>query len=234
MTEEKPKPPKISQESAQEAGEAAYSRAILQHSLGKKAESLAALEEALSLGFPPAILTQGSVEYQRQQQEQGKQLLFSLLALPKTTENLFQIIDEAGSFLISVNEFDDASELYRKAAKKFPEVAEFHQRVAYCASQEGNYDEALAASRLAVELDPNNASYLSDMGWTLILAERYQEAEAALLQALEIDPSNQNAEENLQYCRERLSEQPSTPPETELPPAPSAKKARKKRSPKRG
>ena len=198
--------------SAKSAAEAAYSEAVMRHSVGDKAGSLAALERSLHLNpkFAPAILTMGSVDYQREQQAEGKRVLFSLLSLPRTTENLFSIIDEAGSFLISANQFDDAFELYRKAARKFPKVAQFQQRAGYCAAQEGLFDEALASSQRAIELDPENAACVSDMGWTLLLAERYQEAEEAFLRALALDPFNERVQANLQYCRERISETSST------------------------
>jgi tetratricopeptide (TPR) repeat protein len=212
MTEKKEKQPKSPRKSKKAAAEEAYSQAILRHSVGDKTGALAALEHSIRLNpkFAPAILTMGSVEYQREQQAEGKRLLFSLLSLPRTTENLFSVIDEAGSFLISVNQVDDAFELYREAARKFPKVAQFHQRVGYCSAQEGLFEEALASSQRAIELDPDNAAYVSDFGWTLVLAERYQEAEAAFLRALDMDPSDERAQANLQYCRERLAENSST------------------------
>jgi Flp pilus assembly protein TadD len=162
-----------------------------------------------------------------------------LLSLPKKTENLFKVIDEAGSFLMSANEFDDAFELYRQAVRKFPKVAAFHQRVSQCYAQEGAFDEALACNRSAIELDPEKAALMSDMGWTLVLAGRFKEAEATFLRALEMDPYNERVEANLQYTREQLSENSSSEPEPAAPPKPSAKKsgraapARKKASPKR-
>ena len=216
MTEKKTKrlktPPKTPRMSKKAAAEAAYSQAILRHSVGDKAGALAELEHSIQLNpkFGPAILTMGSVEYQRERRADGKKLLFSLLSLPRTTENLFSIIDDAGSFLLSANEFDDALELYRKAAKKFPKVAQFQQRVGFCAAQEGSYDEALASSRRAIELDPENAAFAGDLGWTLVLAERYEEAEATFLRALAMDPNNERVQANLQYCRERMSEKPWT------------------------
>jgi tetratricopeptide (TPR) repeat protein len=179
--------------------EAAYARAMLQHSAGNMRESMMALEEALSFGYPPAILTVGSIEYQRQEPARGKQLFMSLLDLPPETENLFEIIDEAGSFLMGANALTDALELYQNAAERFPDVTMFHQRTAHCAAQIGMYDEAIAAAERAVELDPNNSGCVSDLGWTFVLAERYPQAEAAFLRALDIDPANENARANLAY-----------------------------------
>jgi Flp pilus assembly protein TadD len=228
MTDEKPKPTKISAESTRAAGEAAYARAMLQHGAGNMEESMIALEQALSLGFPPAILTVGSIEYQRQQPAKGKEFFMSLIKLPRETENLFEIIEEAGAFLISINELTDAYELYQKAAKKFPDIGGFHQRAGQCAAQDGRFDEALAAANRAIKIEPDNSVYVSDLGWTLILAERYQEAETAFLRALEMDSANETAKANLEYCRDMMSEQ-SPPPE----PAPPAKKAGKKKARRR-
>jgi tetratricopeptide (TPR) repeat protein len=188
------------------AAEAAYKRAMLQHSAGNIQESMVALEQALQLGYPPAILTVGSIEYQRQEPARGKQFFMSLLDLPAETDNLCEIIEEAGSFLISRNELADALELYQDASGKFPDVGMFHQRTAQCAAQVGMYDEAIAAAERAIELEPGNSGYVSDLGWTFVLAERYNEAETAFLRALEIDASNENARANLAYCRDMMRE----------------------------
>jgi tetratricopeptide (TPR) repeat protein len=210
MIDENPELPKISAESTKAAGEAAYTRAMFLHSAGKKEEAMVALDQALGLGFPPAILTAGSVQYQCEQNEKGKQLLMSLLSLPAETESLFEIIEEAGSFLIGISEMTDALELYRKAATKFPDVAAFHQRFGQCAAQEDMFDEAIAAGQRAIDLDPENSAYVSDLGWTMFLAERYREAEALFLQALEMDPQNENARMNLEYTRDMLGQVPPT------------------------
>jgi tetratricopeptide (TPR) repeat protein len=210
MTDENPELPEISAESTKAAGEAAYTRAMFLHSAGKKEEAMAALDQALGLGYPPAILTAGSVQYQAEQQEKGKQLLMSLLSLPPETESLIEIIEEAGSFLISISEMTDALELYRKAATKFPDVPAFQQRFGQCAAQEDMFDEAIAAGQRAIELDPENSAFVSDLGWTMFLAERYREAEALFVRALEMDPDNENARMNLEYTRDMLGQSPPT------------------------
>ena len=229
MPDKKPKQPRKSpRQAAWEAAEVAYAQGVMHHTLGNKEASLTALEKALSLkaDYPPAVLTMASIEYQLNKQDEGKERLFSLLKLPRSTEDLPTIIDEAGSFLISIGAFGDGLEFYRKAAKRFPEIPAFHQGIGCCAGQEGLFDDALEASRKAIDLDPGNAAYISDMGWTLVLAERFGEAEATFKRALEIDPSNERAQMNLQYCREQLSLAPPNP--TEKPAAPP-----KKRKPRR-
>lgn len=241
MTRRKARGSKDSQKSAQFAAEAAYAESIFRSALGDTAASIAALQQALTFkpDYAPAILSMGSVEYQRRRRAKGKRLFLSLLSLPQETEDLCKIIDEAGSFLIDINQYADGLELYREAAPKFPNAAEFQQGLGCCAGHEGAIDEALAASRRAVELDPENAAYVSDLGWTLVLAERYHEAEAAFLGALAMDPSNERAQANLQYCQEKLTEGASKASNTAMQPAPLpalARRAalRKKRSPRRG
>ncbi|MGH7828462.1 MAG: hypothetical protein ACREQ7_25180 [Candidatus Binatia bacterium] len=208
MTRRRARRSKNSQTAVQFAAESAYAESIFRTALGDTAASIAALQEALMFkpDYAPAILSMGSVEYQRQRRANGKRVFLSLLSLPQETEDLCKIIDEAGSFLIGANEYADGLELYREAARTFPDVAEFQQGLACCAGHEGVIDEALAASRRAVDLDPNNAAYVSDLGWTLVLAERFQEAEVRFQRALVMDPTNERAQANLEYCRERMAE----------------------------
>jgi Flp pilus assembly protein TadD len=210
MTDEKREVPKLSAESTKSAAEAAYMRAMFLHGAGRKEEAMIALDQALGFGYAPAILTAGSIQYQCEQQAKGKQLLLSLASLPAETENLFEIIEEAGAFLISIIETGDARELYRKAATKFPDEPTFHQRLGQCAAQEEMFEEAIAAGQRAIELDPENAVFMSDLGWTMFLAARYSEAEALFLRALEIDPQNENARMNLEYARDMLGQLPPT------------------------
>src|SRR5437016_5966388 len=158
------------------AVEAAYAESIFRDAIGDTAASLAALREALTLkpDYAPAILSMGSVEYQRKRRARGRRLFFSLLSLPEDTEDLSEIIDKAGSFLIEIEQYADGLQLFREAASKFPEVAEFQEGIGCCAGHKGFIDEALAAGRRAIDLDPHNSAYMSDLGWTLLLAERYK------------------------------------------------------------
>ena len=189
------------------AAEGAYAESIFRSSLGDVSASIAALEQALSAkpDYAPAILSMGSVEYQRGNKYDGRRLFFSLLSLPKDATELCQIIDEAGGFLIGLKNYVDGLELFRAAAQAFPHIAAFHQGIACCAGHEGLQDEALAASQRAVELEPENAVYVSDLGWTLLVAERYKDAEAMFCEAIAMDPSNERAQANLVYCRQKMA-----------------------------
>jgi tetratricopeptide (TPR) repeat protein len=224
--------------SARFAAEAAYAESIFRSALGDTSASIAELKRALSIypDYAPAILSMGSVEYQRQRRANGKRLLFSLLSLPDETEDLYKIIDEAGSFLIDVNEYAHGLELFRLAARRFPNIAEFQQGIGCCAGHEGFTDEALAASRRAIDLDTRNAAYVSDLGWSLLLAERYGEAEAMFQRALAMDPSYERAQANLQYCRDRMAERTASNSRSNGRAAsgvPIQKSVRARRSPRR-
>jgi len=188
------------------AAEAAYAESIFRDALGDAAESVAALEAALTLkpDYAPAILSMGSLQYRRKRRADGKRLFFSLLSLAEETEDLSKIIDEAGGFLIDIEEYADGLELFRQAERRFANVAEFEEGIGCCAGHVVLIEEALAAGQRAVELAPNNSAYMSDLGWTLLLAGRYQEARATLERATRLDPSNERAQANLEYCRERM------------------------------
>src|SRR2546421_448364 len=80
----------------------------------------------------------------------GRRLFFSLLSLPEDTEDLSEIIDKARSFLIEIEQYADGLQLFREAASKFPEVAEFQEGIGCCAGHKGFIDEALAAGRRAI------------------------------------------------------------------------------------
>lgn len=187
--------------------EAAYAQSIVQSALGDQSGSLSALQRSLALnpGFAPAIFSLGTVEYQRGRKTKGRELFHSLLALPKRTPDLCEIIDKAGDFLIQRRQYRDGLELYRAAAARFPRVAAFHQGVGCCAGHRGLHDEAIAASTRAVRLDSRNAQLLSDLGWCLCKAGRLKEAEKVLSRAVAMDPSDNLARGNLRYCRARMT-----------------------------
>ena len=60
--------------------EAAYADSIFQMALGDTERSVAAAERALALrpDYPPAVLTIGSIEYQRRRESEGRLLFLSL------------------------------------------------------------------------------------------------------------------------------------------------------------
>jgi Flp pilus assembly protein TadD len=165
--------------------EAAYADSIFRSGLGDVEGSIVALEGALAAlpTYAPAILSLGSVAYQRRQRAKGRRLFLSLLELPDDTPDLCEIIDEAGTFLIQTHEYADGLELYRRATARFPRVALLHTGIGCCAGHQGLREEAVAASRTACEIDPDNQNLVNDLGWSLYQAGQLEEAQHVLERA---------------------------------------------------
>lgn len=197
--------------------EAAYVESIFRTTLGDFGGAVSALQRLLKFAptYAPAILSMASVEHQRGRTAEGRRLFHSLLSLPKSTPDLCEIIDEAGSFLIQIGAYGDGLALYRAAVAKFPAVAVFHQGLGCCAGHEGIHEEAVAASERASQLDPGSQELVNDLGWSLYEADRLEEAEKVLERAVSLDPSDELARENLRVCRVQISthgnEKRSTP-----------------------
>jgi Flp pilus assembly protein TadD len=176
---------------------------MVRSAMGDQAGSLAAIKSSLAAmpTYAPAILSQGSVEYQLRRRAKGRRLFLSLLELPKKTADLAEIIDEAGSFLIHQGEYQDGLELFRLGAARFPDQVELHRGVGCCAGHLGLHEEALAASQKAIELAPKSQEAVNDLGWTLLEAGRLEEAREMLERAVAMNPKDALAAENLRYCK---------------------------------
>lgn len=187
--------------------QADYAESIFRNALGDIDASIAAAERALlaKADYAPAILTMGSIEYQRGRAAEGRRLFLSLLSLPNEDGDLGEVIDAAGDFLIQCERYADGLELYKGAVALFPDRAALYQGLGCCAGHEGSFDEAVAACRKALELVPDCPRLTNDLGWTLFLAERIQEAVDALRKAVAMDPSYALARANLQHCESQLS-----------------------------
>ena len=187
------------------AAESEYAQSILCSLLGDSEGCLAALRSALDAvpTYAPAILSLGSVEYQLERPAEGRRLFLSLLELPDD-DDLAEIIDKAGDFLISIGAYADGLKLYRAAAARFPEVGALQQGRSCCAGHEGQHAEAIAAAEAAIALEPDNRDFVNDLGWSLHLASRLEEARATLARAAAMDPADQLAAENLRVCESAL------------------------------
>lgn len=159
--------------------EAAYAESIFRTGLGDIGGAVSALQRALKLAptYAPAILSLGSVEYQRGRRAEGQRLFHSLLSLPKSTPDLCEIIDEAGRFLIQMGAYGDGLALYGAAVDRWPAVAAFHQGRGCCAGHEGIHAEAIAASERALQIEPGSQELVNDLGWCLYEAGRLEEEE---------------------------------------------------------
>jgi Flp pilus assembly protein TadD len=187
--------------------EADYADSIFRDALGDRAGSIAALKrsrEAMPT-YAPAIFSMGSVEYQARRIAEGRELFQSLLSLRKNTTDICQIIDEAGTFLTRIGEHEDGMALYRRAVKRYPDVAALFGGLGYCASNAGLHEEAVSANRRAVELEPENQKLVNDLGWTLLRAGRFAEARETLERAVAMDPSDELAAENLRHCVKEIA-----------------------------
>ena len=159
---------------------------------------------AIDPACAPAMLTVGSVEYQFGRPEEAMIHFLALAALPGNTEELPEIIDEAGEFLLDQQDYTRARTLYAEAARRHETVPLYHNALGYCASKLGEMRAAVDHSRRAVELAPENCRFLSDLGWSLVEAESYDEAEEVLLKAVNLSPKDPHqAKENLLECRRR-------------------------------
>jgi tetratricopeptide (TPR) repeat protein len=186
--------------------ESDYAQSILCSALGDGEGCVAALRSSLETlpTYAPAILSLGSVEYQLGRPDEGRRLFLSLLELSDETEDLAEIIDEAGDFLIAIGAYADGLELYRAATARFSEVGVFHQGVSCCAGHEGSHAEAIAAAEGALALEPDRQEFVNDLGWSLYLAGRLEEARAVLERAVAMDPADRLAGENLHICTQAL------------------------------
>ena len=186
--------------------EAAYADSIFQMALGDTERSVAAAERALALRplYPPAVLTMGSIEYQRRRENEGRRLFLSLLSLSDDDCDIREIIDTAGSFLIRSQKYADGLDLFRGAVQRFPDRANLYQGLGCCAAHEGFHDEAVATYEKALALEPNRQDLTNDLGWCLYEAGRLETAIEVLLRAVSMNSSDELARENLRICQQAL------------------------------
>lgn len=187
--------------------EAAYADSIFQMGLGDTERSVAAAERAFEIkpDYPPAVLTMGSIEYQRGRQSEGKRLFLSLSSLSDDACDVSEVIDEAGSFLIQTKKYADGLDLFRGAVERFPDRPFLYQGLGCCAAHEGFFDEAVAAYEKGLALDPNSQQLTNDLGWSLYESGRLERARDLLLRAASMDSSDELARENLRICQQALS-----------------------------
>jgi len=183
--------------------EAAYAESIFLQAIGDMEASIAAAERALEIkpDYPPAVLTMGSIEYQRGRPEEGARLFSTLLSLPDEAGDLWEVIDKAGNFLIQEERYEEGLELYQAAVARFRERAVLYQGLGCCAGHQGLFEKAVEASRRALGLEPENQKLINDLGWSLFQAGRLKEAEEVLLKAVAMDPSDELGLENLRFCK---------------------------------
>ncbi|MEO2016208.1 MAG: tetratricopeptide repeat protein [Fuerstiella sp.] len=167
----------------------------------------AAAPLAIDPKYAPAMLTVGSLEYQYGRVEEAMMLFLELTKLPTDTEDLPEIIDKAGDFLIEQGDHLNAGQLYAEAVRADPQVALYHAGLGYCAAAGERIEESITHNRRAVELKPNSYLHLNDLGYSLLQAGKYSEAEETLQRAVqEAPPGYDLAKANLDYLRKSRSE----------------------------
>ncbi|MFV1968588.1 MAG: hypothetical protein ACC628_24470 [Pirellulaceae bacterium] len=106
----------------------------------------AAAPLAIDPEYAPAMLTVGSLEFQYGRVEEAMALFLKLATLPADTEDLTEIIDKAGDFLIDQDDHVSAGQLYAAAVHAYPEVALYHVGLGYCVAESGRMEESVAPS----------------------------------------------------------------------------------------
>lgn len=163
----------------------------------------AAAPLAIDPEYAPAMLTVGSLEYQYGRVEEAMALFLKLTTLPADTEDLEEIIDKAGDFLIDQGDHVRAGQLYAAAVRAYPHVAMYHVGLGYCAAEDGRMDESVVHHRQAVELEPGSYLHLNDLGYSLLESGQYDEAEEVLQRAIQLAPPDYElARGNLEHLRE--------------------------------
>lgn len=163
---------------------------------------------AIDPQYAPALATVGSYEYLYDRPDEAMRLFLTLIALPEETEDIAEIIDKAGDFLIDQQDYEHALTLYSAAAQAHPNIAIYRNGLSYCLGKLGRYEEAIEHVRYAVQLEPDNHLYLTDLGWTLVEAEYFEEAQTILERAIAIAPPDYTlAKGNLEELHRRIKKE---------------------------
>lgn len=155
--------------------------------------------------YAPALATVGSYEYLYGRPDEAMTLFLTLITLPEETDDIADIIDKAGDFLIDNQDYEHAMVLYSTAVREHPHIATYHNGLSYCFGKQGQFEEAIAHVRCAVELEPDNHVYRTDLGWSLVEAKHYEEAQTILEQAVAMSPPGYTlARGNLEELHRRM------------------------------
>ncbi len=151
---------------------------------------------AIDPEYAPALLTVGCLEYQLGRPREALDLFMELTRLRKDEEDLPEIIDKAGCFLIDNNDYESALEIYLSAEKLDPGQTVYCSSSGYCLGKLCRHEEAVEKFRQAVSLEPDNHEHLNDLGFSLMEAGAFQQAEKALKRSKSLAPSDYELSEN--------------------------------------
>ncbi len=159
---------------------------------------------AIDPHFAPALLTVGSLEYQHGFVKEAMKLFLTLTELPENEEDLAEIIDKAGNFLLDHKDFKNALKVYLSAERAYPTQALYYIGSGYCFYKLGSIAESIRKERRAVELEPSNYRHLNDLGFSLLEAGLLEEAETVLKRSISLAPPEYEfARNNLELLYER-------------------------------
>ena len=159
-----------------------------QEGLGSEYWPSGVIALAIDPQYAPALLTVGSIEYQLGRRKEALDLFMKLTRLSKDEEDLPEIIDKAGCFLLDNNDYESALELYLAAEQLDPRQSLYFNSSGYCLGKLGRFEEAVEKCRQAVELEPANYEYINDLGFSLMEAGDFHEAEKMLKRSKSLAP----------------------------------------------
>ncbi len=154
--------------------------------------------------YAPALLTVGGLEYNCGRIDEAMELFFTLLTIPiEVEEDLHEVVDKAGDFLLDQEDLPNALKLYVAAEKKFPGESRYPIGTGYCLEKDGKLEEGIKKYRRAVALSPDNYEHLNDLGYALTELGAFDEAEDLLNRSITLAPEEyQFAWNNLEYLYE--------------------------------
>ncbi len=117
-------------------------------------------------------------------------------------EQTVEYLNLKGLLLADLGQFDESKEIYKKALKVEPNLAEIHNNMGLLYLKMKKLDDAVVSFQEAVKKNVNYAFAYVNLGKALIDMEKFDEAIKAYERALEIDPSNQDARESVRLYKE--------------------------------
>lgn len=98
-------------------------------------------------------------------------------------------------------DYDDAEELYVKAAAADPDNAKLYNRLGAIYLEQKNYYDAKESFAQTVKLDKNNASHHINLGLAFMELKDYYKAEQSFSNALKLDPKNKKYQSLLEKSK---------------------------------
>ena len=93
-----------------------------------------------------------------------------------------------GEDLMSLNKFEEAQSHFEKVIKRYPEVAEAHNKLATVFFLLGDYKNSVNECKVTLKMNPHHFGAWHGMGLCLFKLARYSEAIESFKSALEIQP----------------------------------------------